>query len=226
MNNFYYALNLLNILYGVSISEDQFEEIALIGWELIGNKRTRLYRYSTYNNQEGIELPCNCDILEAVTSDSEEWDNINNYSPEGNLNSAFTEAYIENRKEFKSPLYISGKFLKYERVGNILYIKNYKGVVNILYKGIELDDQGLPYLTNKEAVALATYCAYIIKFKEGISSNNPNIINFANSLQQKWNLQVDQARSDHYISQNEWDQILDAKTSWNRKQHNKSLKLY
>jgi hypothetical protein len=28
------------------------------------------------------------------------------------------------------------------------------------------------------------------------------------------------------MSQNEWDEILDAKTSWNRKQFGKSLKLY
>lgn len=28
------------------------------------------------------------------------------------------------------------------------------------------------------------------------------------------------------MSQNEWDQVLDAKTSWNRKNHGKSLKLY
>lgn len=226
MNNFYYALNLLNILYGITIPEDQFEEIALIGWGLIGNKRTRLYKYSTYNTIEGIELPCNCDILEAVTSNSEEWDYVNNTSPEGNINSAFVESYIENRKESKPPLYISGKFLKYERVGNTLYIRNYTGIVNILYRGIELDDQGLPNLTDKEAVALATYCAYIVKFKEGISSNNANIINFANSLQQKWNLQVDQARVDYHLSQNEWDQVLDAKTNWNRKQYNRSLKLY
>lgn len=227
MNNFYYALNLLDILYGISISEDQFEEIALIGWGLIGNKRTRLYRYRTYNNKiEGIELPCNCDILEAVTSDTEEWDYVNNHSSEGNINSAFVESYIENRKQNKSPLYIEGKLLKYERVNNTLYIRDYDGIVNILYKGIELDENGLPNLTDKEATALATYCAYIVKFKEGISSNNPNIINFANSLQQKWNLQVDQARVDYYMSQNEWDQVLDVKTSWNRKQHNRTLKLY
>jgi hypothetical protein len=28
------------------------------------------------------------------------------------------------------------------------------------------------------------------------------------------------------MSQNEWDEVLDAKTSWNRKQYNKSLKIY
>jgi hypothetical protein len=28
------------------------------------------------------------------------------------------------------------------------------------------------------------------------------------------------------MTQNDWDNVLDVKTSWNRKQHGKSLKLY
>jgi len=39
-----------------------------------------------------------------------------------------------------------------------------------------VDDEGLPEITDKEATALATYCAYITKFKEGISTNNSSII--------------------------------------------------
>jgi len=37
----------MNTLYGIEMQEDDFEEAALIAWGLIGNKRTRLYRYST-----------------------------------------------------------------------------------------------------------------------------------------------------------------------------------
>jgi len=39
-----------------------------------------------------------------------------------------------------------------------------------------MDDDGLPELTDKEATAIATYIAYITKFKEGLITNNPNII--------------------------------------------------
>lgn len=227
MNNFYYALSLLDTLYDISLKDEQFEEIALLGWNYIGNKRTRIYRIRLHTDEYGdIELPCNCDIIEAVTTDFEEWDYVNNTSPEGDLNSQFTEAYIENRKRFNDTLYASGKFVKYERLENKLHIYDYSGYVNLLYKGVELDEEGLPSLTDKEAIALATYCAYITKYKEGLKTNNANIISLANTLQQKWNTQVDQARVDYYMSQNEWDQVLDAKTNWNRKQYNKSLKLY
>ena len=130
------------------------------------------------------------------------------------------------RKSFRDPLYARGKFIKYERVGNMLYFDRPHGKVNILYRGVILDDDGLPEVTDKEALALATYCAYVIKFKEGIKTNNPNMIQFAESLRRQWLTRVDQARNDYYMSQNEWDQVLDAKTSWNRKSFGKSLKLY
>lgn len=227
MVDFHYGLSLLDTLYGLSMPEEEYEEVALVGWGLIGNKRTKLYKYSTCINscQDGIELPCNAEIIEAVTTNFEDWDYSTNTTPNGNINSAFVESYIEHRKSFRDPLYIPGKLIHYERVGNKLYFDKPYGKITILYKGLVLDDDGLPEITDKEATALATYCAYIIKYKEGIMTNNANIIQMANMLKQQWNIQCDQARSDHYMSQNEWDQVLDAKTSWNRKQFGKSLKL-
>lgn len=228
MNPFHYAMSLLDTMFGITIREDQFEEIAIIGWNLIGNKRMKIYRYQTCANdcQDGVEIPCNADQIEAVTTDWEEWNYSTNDTPNGDLYSAFVESYIEHRKTFRDPLYARGKFIKYERVGNTLYFDKPYGKINILYRGVIVDDDGLPEITDKEALALATYCAYIIKYKEGIKTNNPNLIQFAESLRQQWLLRADQARTDHYMSQNEWDQILDAKTSWNRKIHGKSLKLY
>lgn len=75
-------------------------------------------------------------------------------------------------------------------------------------------------------MALATYCAYVQKFKEGLRTNNANMLQIANTLKAKWDVQCDQARIDHYMSQNDWNNVLDAKTQWNRKQYNKSYKLY
>lgn len=228
MNDFHYAMSLLDTLFGMTIQEDQFEEIAITGWNLIGNKRMKIYRYQTCVDDcgYGVELPCNVDQIEAVTTDWEEWNYSTNDTPNGNIYSAFVESYIEHRKAFRDPLYARGKFIKYERVGNMLYFDRPYGKVNILYRGVILDDNGLPEITDKEAMALATYCAYVIKFKEGIKTNNSNTIKFAQDLNRQWLIRADQARNDHHMSQNEWDQVLDAKTSWNRKSHGKSLKLY
>lgn len=228
LNNYYYGLSLLNTLYGITMTEDDYAETSLVGWNLIGNKRTRLYRYSVCMDScnSEVELPCNVFEIEAVTDSFEEWNSVTRTDPNGDIPSAYVESYIEHRKDFKHPLYIPGKFIPYERVGNTLILDRPHGQINILYKGLLVDDEGLPQITDKEATALATYCAYIYKFKEGIQTNNPNIIELAKVLQIKWNQQCDQARVDHYMSQNEWDQVLDAKNNWNRKQFGKSLKLY
>lgn len=228
-NSFYYGMSLAQTLYGIDLKEEDYEEIGLVAWNLIGNKRTRTYRYRACMDacdDNTIQLPCNCDILEAVTTGWEDWGNVTNITPNGDAYSGVTEQYIEHRKAFHDPLYQSGKFIKYERVGDTLYLDRPYREVNILYRGVILDDDGLPELTDKEALAIATYCAWVTKYKEGLLTNNANIVQMANTLKQQWNVQCDQARTDQYLSQNEWDQILDAKTNWNRKVHSKSLKLY
>jgi hypothetical protein len=100
-NKFYYIAVLLEQLYGITLPDEEFEEIGLTAWNLIGNKRYRLYRYSACPDSEGkIELPCNADIIEAVTYDFEDWNYVTNDTPNGDTNSAYVESYIEVRKEF------------------------------------------------------------------------------------------------------------------------------
>lgn len=228
-NDFHYGLSLLETLYGINLQEEDYEEIALVGWNLIGNKRSKLYRYSTCLQpcQDSVELPCNCDILEAVTCDWEDFQHVDNDSPVERYGSFETEQYIERYKRFQEPLYPRGKFINYERVGDTLYItKNHPGgKINILYRGLVLDDNSLPEISDKEAMALATYCAWVIKFKEGLMTNNSGIVQMANVLKQQWNVQCDQARTDSEWTQNNYDEILDVKTNWDRKLQGKSYKL-
>ncbi len=228
LNDFHYGLSLMNTLYGIDMDEDQYDEVALLGWGLIGNKRTRIYRYDACVDscEDGVELPCNLDQLEAVTLAGEDWQYVTNYSPNGDLDTAFVENYIEHSKAFRNPLHIPGRFIKYEQVGNKLYFDRPHGHIHILYRGIIADDNGLPQITDKEATALAAYCAYVTKYKEGLQTNNPNIIQMAATLKAQWDIRCDQARGDHYITQNEWDEILNAKASWDRKVYNHSYKMY
>ncbi len=229
LNDFHYGLSLLETMYGISLQEEDYEEIALVAWGLIGNKRSKLHRYTVCVEpcQKSLELPCNCDILEAVAVEWEDFQHVDNNSPAERYGSFETEQYIEGRKHFQQPQYARGKFINYERVGNTLYFtKNHGGgKINILYRGLVLDDNGLPEVTDKEALALATYCAWVTKFKEGLLTNNGQIIQMANILKQQWNVQCNQARTDHEWTQNDYDEILDVKTCWDRKLHDKSYKL-
>lgn len=228
MNNFHTIGFQAHLLYGVELQEEDIEEIGLLAWQRIGNKRVRTYRYCTSvdcNGDGSIELPCNADIIEAVTYGFEDWNYTDNIKPNGDVNSAFVEGYIESRKAFTDPLYMSGKLVDYERVGDKLYINSgYTGKINILYRGIILDDDGLPELTDKEVDAIAAYCAYTVKFKQYLQTNNRDLLQAAQLLQVEWNRLCDAARVSDYINQNEMNDILDAKTSWNRKVYGKTYK--
>lgn len=226
MNDFNYIYTVANSLYGLELEPEQFEELGLTAWNLIGNKTVRLYNYSAdiSNDDFSVQLPCNCDIIEAVTYNHEDWNYSTNKTVNGDYNSQFTEQYIEARKLYQAPLYISGKYAKYERVGDTLYFDKDYGKVNILYKGVILDEDGLPQVNEKEALAIATYIAFATKQKQGWITNNQNIIQLAQYLYQQWLKYCDSARVPLSIDQNTMNQVLDAKSSWNRKIYNKTYK--
>lgn len=233
MSSFNEAYPRANLLYGVEMTQEEFEEFGLVAWNLIGNKRTRLYKYHTkiecLREPDGsfsnvVELPCNADIIEAVTYNFEDWNYTTNDTVNGDYNSQFTENYIETRKLFNSPLYIHGRYAKFERVGDYLYFIEDYGNVNIVYRGVILDEDGLPDLTEREINAISAFCAWRKKYKMGLILNNGDILQAAQLVQQEWLKWCDLARVPEYISQNDMNEILDAKSSWNRKIFNKSYK--
>lgn len=226
MENFNSIFAYTKLMYETELTPDEFEEIGMIAWGKIGNKQTKLYRYRSKIDCETltVDLPCNCDEIEAVTYDFEDWKYVTNDTVNGDYQSQFIENYIEGRKLYNNPFYISGKFAKYERVNDTLYFDKDYGSVNILYKGIIVDDDGLPYVNEKEKDAIACYLAYTKRFKEGLKTHNQGIIQEAQLLEQRWYRLCDAARVPQYINQNEMNEILDAKTSWNRKIFNKSWK--
>ena len=130
---------------------------------------------------------------------------------------------IEVEKIYKSPYYISGKLLSYNQVGDTLYFSRNYGTVNVLYKGLLVDDEGLPQLTDKEALAIATYLAYVTKYKEGLQTNNGALLQQAQLLEAKWLKQCDQARVTK-LSQNDLNDILNVKDSWGRHSYGFSYK--
>lgn len=224
LNNFHYVAVLLDQLYGVELNNEDLEEMGLIAWEHIGNKRTKLYSYTAnVDCNNSIQLPCNASSVEAVTTSYEDWSRVTNYSENGDNRTSFIESSIEAQKIYTSPYYISGKLLKYEQVGDTLYFDKNYGTLNILYKGILADDEGLPELSDKEALAIATYLAYIQKYKEGLKTNNAVSINLASTLEQKWAKQCDQARISK-LSQNDMNEILNVKDSWGRHNYGFSYK--
>lgn len=225
--NFHYAISLAQTLYDVEGDTDDLEEIGLVAHNFIGNKHTQLHKVLLNVNCEdgSVQLPCGVDIIEAVTyCGPEDWNYVSNTKEHGDLSSLYTENYIEAQKAFLDPHYISGKYVKYRKVGDKLYVNKGLGKVILLYHGIILDEDGLPEINDKEAIAIAEYIAYVIKYKEAIRTNNKNVLQMAQELKQQWLFHCDAARVPEHISQNEMDQILNANTSWARKTYGDSYK--
>lgn len=220
-----------NLLYDIEMKPTDFEEMALSGFEKIGNRRYRMYHaiLELIPDEYGyfVEIPCNCDpdLIEAVTLMwGENWKYTSNLTQNGDWDSHYVENYIEGRKMNKSPFYSGGIFAKYTKAGNKLFFENDYGKVHILYKGIECDDDGLPLVTEKEIEALAYYLAYLKRQKEAWRINDLNSLRLAEFAKNEWMRLCSQARIPVQINQNEMDKILDAKTSFNRKRFNWSLK--
>lgn len=225
--NFRYALTLAQTLYDVEGDTEDLIDIGLVAHNFIGNKFTQLYKeILDVNCKDGsIQLPCGVDIIEAVTyCGMEDWNYTDNTKPNGDISSLYTENYIESRKAFLDPHYISGKFVKYRKVGDKLYVNKGLGKVQVLYHSIILDEDGLPAINDKEAIAIAEYIAYVTKYKEAIRTNNQNVLRMAQELKQQWLFHCDAARVPEHVSQNEMDQILDALTAASWKTHGKSFK--
>ena len=226
MNNFHYTAVLLDQLYGIQIEDADLEELGLIAWEMIGNRVRKFYRYSTTIDplDNSITLPCNAydlngeSCVELVTASYEDWNRATNITDFGDQSTAFAEQFIESAKQYQGHYYLPGKVLHYEKVQDKLYFTHNYGKVNVLYKGIVADEEGLPEITDKEAMAIATYIAYVNKFKEGLKTNNGDILKMSQILEGRWLKQCDQARVKQ-LSQNEMDAILEAGASWDRKRY-------
>ena len=228
-NPFYTAYTHAQDLYGAEISSDDFETIGLNAWDKIGNKDYKLYLYTAEpllisENEWILDLPCNADEIEAVTTGFEDFQKTSNSLNYTDTYKGYIEGYIENRKYNTNPLYISGKYVKYRKEDNRL-IFNYKyPIINVLYKGYVADDEGLPFLTNKEVDAIALYCVYITDLKEARISKDKSTMEIAMYMKQEWLKACTQARIPDYINQNEMDEILNVASSWDRKRFGKSFK--
>lgn len=216
--------SLANTLYGVNIDESNFEDIVLNGWELIGNRQIKLYKYTTNTENGRVKLPCNVDYIEAVFSPYADAQTSQPTSAYPNIYNEWTEQYIESWKRNKSAFYNSGSLISYHLEGDELVCDRDYPRLTILYRGVLVDDEGLPYVTNKEIQALAAYCAYVDTYKRSLMQKDGNLLQLSNVLKADWWRLCNSARVSEHLSQNELNDILDVKTRWDRHMFGKSTK--
>lgn len=228
INNFKYAITLAQMLYDIDINDmDTLLEIGLVAYNFIGNKNTQLVsEIVNVDRKSGlVKLPCKADLVEAVTYPNiEDWNQTSNIKNFGDFNSLNVEQYIEKSKQSVDPLYLSGRFVKYRREGNYIYVTENIDQVCVLYHSEQLDEDDLPLINDKEAIAIADYIAYTIKYKEALRTNNSAVFQMAQTIKRQWLIHCDAARVPEYVNQNEMNEVLDAMSSSNRKLHGRSYK--
>ena len=228
MNNFRYAITLAQMLYDIDINDmDTLIEIGLIAHNAIGNKNTSLKAEIVSVDQKSglVKVPCKADLIEAITyPNAEDWSYTSNVKNYGDYNTLNIEQYIEKSKQSVDPLYISGRFVKYRREGNYIYVNDKVEQVCVLYHTEQLDEDDLPLINDKEALAIADYIAYTIKYKEALRSNNQAVFQMAQIIKKQWQIHCDAARVPEYVNQNEMNDLLEVMSSANRKVHGRSFK--
>lgn len=223
---FYEAKSHLYEFYGIDLDDEEFETIALHAWDKINNKAFMWYTYKGRVKDFRLDLPCNVDIIEYVQGSGESPGTTNPVSNYAAYNaSALIEEGIESVKQSNSPYYGRGHYIDHTRSGNSLIFKRDNFNVTILYKGIVVDDEGLPSLNYKEIEAIAKYCAFVTLQKKGMITKDRATIELATMMRQEWNIACAGARTPIYLTQNDMDKILDAQTTWDRKRFGKSFKM-
>ena len=224
LHNIKSAIELLDVLYGVTVSESEFETMALVAWELIGTKHTKLHRYVGKVEDKTLELPCNVDVIESVhipVSDSQVSSSSSSYPLSENIS---TEHYIANYNKSDNLYYNNGKLVNYDVGDGVLYFKKNYPKVEIIYHGILVDEDGLPLVNEKELKAIAAYVAYSYFYKDGLKKRNGDSLQLAQTVKADWLKYCNAARIPDHLSQNDMDSILDVKFRWDRKMYGKSFK--
>lgn len=154
------AYELVNSLYGITPDPDIFEDIALAGWEQIGNKHTRLYKFVGNTTNQELQLPCNADIVESVTIPISDANMTSNKTNLLDFESVMVESYIDSFPTMDSPFNTKGKLIKYKEGDGVLYFDRDYNNVTVVYHGILCDEEdGLPLINDREMKAIAAFVA-------------------------------------------------------------------
>lgn len=90
-------------------------------------------------------------------------------------------------------------------------------IVFVLAEAKVLDSEGLPMITEKQASAIADWCAYIYTQRNAFAGIKGIDLMY---MKKNADMAIASARVPENVSENEWDMVLDAKTSFGRKGFN------
>lgn len=219
------ALAMIEDLFGLDIPKTRFEEYAEYAFREIGTNIALVKTESTVLVNGYVKLPCDARIIKAVSSDLivfSKWNAVNigyddlksidgfYYYRDGSINNALPEGN-----------YIDYDFIDTDTIKVDERLEGDK--VYVLMYADYTDPDGWPMVTHKQALAIAWYAAFLHTQRElfrGIQMK----VDFQYVRQEAFR-KLAAARVPEYVSDNQMDQILNAKFSFNRKRYNTDFKV-
>lgn len=231
------ALTMLNDEYAVELDDDTFIERAYKIWRGIGNRAKALHILKApVDEEKKIWLPGNVESIENVTS-LEAFKDIwgtemiiyNNGTV--TVNQDYLVSIITDRRLANSILNggrsrIEGLYVDYNHNGDHISFKSedlINSYVIVVYNGVISDEQALPKISYREAEAIAAGVAYL-HYKKLALLGDSNAATMVPLLKQEKDILIGQARIPDFINNNTMDRILDAKTTFDRKNYNRTYK--
>jgi len=229
------GISVLKTMYGLSIDEYDYLDIAVDSLRDIRNFGTTEHvAYITVREDGKIPLPCNLDIIDALTTEHmgrKAYNTRKEYDVDGMVG---TDTYytcwgiMDNLGHTWQPGLggFKGKgYISYRLEGRFLIVdKHHAGTrVALAYTGIIVDLEGFPVITRKQANALAAIAAKTLMIKgankgeKGAASMIEFYTGLAGRLKQAASIPED-------ITDNEVDELFNAQTTFNRKTYNRPTK--
>jgi hypothetical protein len=234
--DFMYPRFLLKDLYDIDMQEDDYAERAYNTFRAIGNIATAIHTFHfTIDNDLKFELPCNCEFIEAISTDENllmKQEDLVVYSTNAYVSpNAYLADIISNESLRRiyvpqaSNLHPTGIFLPYELHGRtVIFREEQAGTkAHLIYRGVLVDEQNNPILHRKEAEAIAAQLAFLHTQKQ-VFMRDPAAANILAYIKPEAGRLMAAAKIPEYISQNQWNRVLSAKTRHDRKVYNTSYK--
>jgi hypothetical protein len=229
------GIAVLKTMYGMHIDESDYLDIAVgLLKDIKSFGVTEYVMYAKVRQDGKVVLPCNVDTIDAVTTehmakkvfnsrvlyDTMLSDSEDDFYVRDNIRNTLGLSWGPGLGGFRGEGYIS-----YQLKGRYLEVsKDISGdSIGIAFTGISSDLDGFPLITRKQSNAIAAECAKILCMR-GANSGNKNLASMLEYHTLNAGRLIQAASIPEEISDNAINEMLNAKTTFNRKTYNRPSK--
>lgn len=230
------GIPVLKNMYGMHIDENDYLDIAVDTLRNVKHFGTTEYiMYAAVNKTGKVLLPCNINTIDAVT-DEHMGRKVFNDREECNMDGVEnTDTYykmerIKNElvgKEWKPGLggFRGEGYISYTLDGRYITVSNQweNKKVAVAFTGISSDLEGFPLITRKQANAIASVCARVLCVR-GANRGDKALASMIEYYTGNSGRLVQAASIPEDITDNELDELLDAKVTFNKKSYRRPTK--